>query len=138
MSSIREALEFVAANRHAYLLGRRADQFPTGYPMTAFAAPDEGVVRFSTYRASAKVRNLEREGVATVLSRSYAPGSTAYAVLRGRVEVTSDASFLEKPRNDADAALLPGNYAATAKEAHASGKRCILLLTVDDAYLCEV
>ena len=137
MTSISEAVAFVAANRHSYLLSRRADGLPTGYPMTAFADPEEGAIRFSTYRASAKVTNVEREGMATVLARSYTPGDTRYVVLRGKLEITSDVSFLDKPRNAEDSALLPGNYKDVAREAHASGKRCILLLTVEDAYMSE-
>src|SRR5262249_42244076 len=61
-ASLDEALAFIAEHPHLYLLTRRADGYPTGYAMMSRVT--RGTVSFSTYRASAKVQNLMREGVA--------------------------------------------------------------------------
>jgi hypothetical protein len=137
MSKITEALRFMAENRHVHLLSRTADGFPTGYPMTAFADPAAGVVEFSTYRASAKVVNLLREGVGSVLARSYPPGPLRWVVVRGPIDMRDDASFLNGTRNPEDAARLPAGYKDVARQAHASGKRCVLRLTVQDVEFDE-
>jgi hypothetical protein len=137
MTQIAEALRFIAENRHVYLLSRRADGFPTGYPMTAFADPDAGFVDFSTYRASAKVVNLLREGAGAVLSRTFPPAPLRWAVVRGAFSIRENADFLADIRNPADARLLPDGYRDAARRAHESGKRCVVRIAVEDAYFSE-
>jgi hypothetical protein len=137
MSKVSEALQFIVENRHVFLLTRRADGLPTGYPMTAFADPAAGVVEFSTYRASAKVVNFLREGVGAVLARTYPPDSLRWVVVRGPIDMHDDASFLTGTRNPEDAARLPAGYKDVARRAHESGKRCVLRLTVQDVEFSE-
>jgi hypothetical protein len=46
--------EFLQVHNRVLLLARRADGSPTGWPMTGIYA--DGILQFSTYRKSAKVR----------------------------------------------------------------------------------
>jgi hypothetical protein len=50
---------FLADNTQVYLVVRRADGAPMGYPMVGRWA--DGGLEFSTYRKSAKVRFIERD-----------------------------------------------------------------------------
>jgi hypothetical protein len=127
--------EFLRLHNRVLLLARRSDGSPTGWPMTGIYA--DGVLQFSTYRKSAKVRIIAadprvgclvtaREGVGerrvleyvgtaevvtdvrTMPSRSQAPGSTSAPTAIGTV---------------------PEDIGQRAQDRLASGKRCLLRVT---------
>jgi general stress protein 26 len=68
-----DAAAFLARYSRAFLLTRRRDGSPTIHPMVAFF--DDGRVTMTTYRKSAKARNVERDPRAAVLVHAERPGS---------------------------------------------------------------
>jgi hypothetical protein len=60
-----DVVEFLGRHNQVFLLTRRADGWPTGYPMVG-NYHDNGI-EFSTYRASAKVALRHEEGKRCVL-----------------------------------------------------------------------
>ncbi len=124
--------EFLRLHNRVLLLARRADGSPTGWPMTGIYA--DGILQFSTYRKSAKVRMIAadprvcclvtaREGlgerrvleyvgtaavdteVREMPSRAQAPGATAAPTAIGTV---------------------PEEIGQRAQDRLASGKRCLI------------
>ena len=132
-ASAEEAVRFLADHPHVYLLGHRADGYPTGYAMMSRA--HDGVVDFSTYRASAKVRNLEREGVAAILAVSKDDDRALWA--SGDVSVHDGALWnAERPRVGSDATFrpdVPQGIIDKVADRHETGKRCVLRVTVREA-----
>jgi hypothetical protein len=121
-----EAVAFVAAHPHCYLTAVRADGWPTGYAMQAIAG--DGHVDFSTYRASAKVRNILRDGQAGLVAWDPDGGTVLWA--GGPVEVIEDA----RPAGRSDGpAGVPEGIVQTVAARHASGKRITLRLTITSA-----
>lgn len=134
-AALEEALQFVAAHPHVYLLGRRADGFPTGWAMTARVA--DRSVEFSTYRASAKVRNLTREGRAGILALDETGGSDLTLFLEGPVELAEEAAWAT-PRPDARwpagrVPPVPAGITETVQRRHGDGKRVVLRVVVEQA-----
>jgi hypothetical protein len=131
-----EVLEFVAANTHVYLLGRRSDGYPTVWAMTARAV--DGGVEFSTYRASAKVRHLLREATATVLVPAGDPDDHRVLITSGRVALgdarawgSSGPAGTGSPPSVVR--LVPEGVAEKVQSRHDSGKRVVLRLSIDEA-----
>src|SRR5215471_2354294 len=98
---VDEALAFIAEHPHCYLLARRADGYPTGYAMMSRVT--RGTVSFSTYRSSAKVTNLLREGVGGILALSKEPGDDRVLVAQGRVSVHDGSEWFDDQALDAPA-----------------------------------
>lgn len=82
-----EVTEFLLANSRCFLLTRRASGAPTGHPMTLRVGAD-GDLLFSTYRTSAKVRNLVRDPRVACLVTTPADATEQRSVLvTGTAEV---------------------------------------------------
>jgi PPOX class probable F420-dependent enzyme len=77
--------------RTMYVASLNADGRPHLVPMW-FALDDDGVIAFTTYGVSQKVRNLERDARITVLVET----GTAYEELRG-VVIDGDAEIVRDP-----------------------------------------
>jgi hypothetical protein len=131
-----EVLEFVEANTHVYLLGRRSDGYPTVWAMTARAVDD--VVEFSTYGASAKVRHLLREATATIVVPAGDPDDHRVLITSGRVAMGDARTW--GPRGPAETGSLPSvvrpvpaGIAEKVQSRHDSGKRVVLRVSIDEA-----
>jgi hypothetical protein len=132
--SVHEALAFIAHHPHVYLLTRRPDGFPTGYAMTSQVR--DGCVEFSTYRASAKVRYIMRDGTASVLAAGE-DGDPTVVIVHGSVTLHEDASWGDGQDGSAarrgSAAPVPPAITQKVNDRHASGKRIVLRLRVEGA-----
>jgi PPOX class probable F420-dependent enzyme len=123
-----EAAAFLRANARAFLLTRRRSGGPTGHPMTLRLTP-EGDLLFSTYRASAKARNVAREGRASCLVTTPWDDPSPSWVL-----VTGPAVLLGPEANDAWRTSVGGpavagvgpEVASTVEARLADGKRVLL------------
>jgi hypothetical protein len=132
--TVDEALAFVATHPHVFLLTRRADGFPTAYAMSARV--DRRSILFTTYRASAKVGHLLREGTATVVAADE-DGGTRVVELSGPVRVADSERWLAPPESPAvphrGMAGVPDDVAATVRDRHESGKRIVLEVVPESA-----
>jgi len=134
--AIEEALAFIALNPHSFLLGQRADGYPTAYAMMARVA--DGAVEFSTYRASAKVRNLLRNGHAGVVAAADADDDPRVLVAGGPVELVEGEQWV---RSDATVSMgkfagarnVPAAISDKVKSRHGDGKRAVIRVTLDRA-----
>ncbi|MEI8001861.1 MAG: pyridoxamine 5'-phosphate oxidase family protein [Actinomycetes bacterium] len=76
---------FLRSTTRTVLLGTRADGSPTGWPMTGLYPG--GLLEFSTYAKSQKVRDFQRHDAAAVV---VVPEDDRALTLRGAVEVRAD------------------------------------------------
>ena len=135
--SLEDALAFIAAHPHLYLLTRRGDGYPTGYAMMSRVT--RGTVSFSTYRSSAKVRNLWREGVGGILAVAKDPSDDRVLAAEGTVSVHDGSEWFEdqdpgSPVPPADfEPSVPAEIVQKVSSRHESGKRCVLRLTLTAA-----
>ena len=138
-TSVDDALEFIGAHSHVYLLGRRPDGYPTGWAMTARARDD--AVDFSTYRASAKVRYLAATGVASVLAMSEGDADRRVLLAEGPVSVLDAAVWFDDgaaPESRSDASrTVPSEVVDKVASRHESGKRCVLRVSIEQASFSE-
>lgn len=82
-----EVAAFLRANARAFLLTKRASGGPTGHPMTLRVSA-EGDLLFNTYRASAKARNVAREGRASCLvTTRYDDPAPSWVLVTGPAEL---------------------------------------------------
>jgi hypothetical protein len=135
-AAVADALVFIRENPHVFLLARRADGFPTGYAMMSKVRG--GAVDFSTYRSSAKVKNLVRDGVAGLLVISEAPGDNRVVFAEGAVSLLDDGHWFDDEGPSATPAtnfrpVVPKAIVATVSSRHDSGKGCVLRLTIEQA-----
>lgn len=138
---VADALAFIRRRPHVFLLARRADGFPTAYPMLSKVRG--GAVDFSTYRSSAKVTNLLRDGVAAILAVSEVPDDDRVAFAQGVVTVLDGTHWLDDDDDEAGEAFasgapgflasVPKVVAATVSARHDGGKRCVLRVTIEQA-----
>ena len=87
-----EQRELIEGARTLYVSSINRDGSPHLVPMW-FAIDDEGLIAFTTYAASQKVRNLERDPRLTVLIEA---GDT-YAELRG-MSIDAEAEIVRDPQ----------------------------------------
>jgi hypothetical protein len=133
--TVGDALAFIAENPHVYLLAHRPDGYPTGYAMMARVR--DGFVEFSTYRASAKVGNLLRDGVAGVLALSEEnDGLVLFA--EGPVTVVEGSSWADPIAGSGNGAgpqspSVPIEVTEKVRERHGSGKRMVLRVALERA-----
>jgi Pyridoxamine 5'-phosphate oxidase len=135
---VAEALAFVAAHPHVFLLALRPDGYPTGYAMMARVR--DGFVDFSTYGSSAKVKNLVRDGVAALVALSdehNLAASMLYAT--GPITALPGASWTETTDVTASSdsghftAHVPARITEEVRERHQSGKRIVLRMSIETA-----
>jgi hypothetical protein len=137
-ASVAEALAFVAAHPHVFLLATRPDGYPTGYAMMARVR--DGFVDFSTYGTSAKVKNLLRDGVAGLLAFSDERNLAASVLFAtGPVTAMDGASWMETAHVPTSSGVerftahVPARITEEVRERHESGKRIVLRMSVERA-----
>ena len=123
-----EAERFLHEHTRTFLLTLRPDGGPTCHPMVAFYR--DGALYMTTYRKSAKVRNLTRDArvACVVMAPDDAPGMRA-VVLRGRAEVVA----AEAMRGAAAAGA--ADIASVVQARLAEGKRVVVRVVPDEARL---
>jgi hypothetical protein len=122
--------EFLRTHSRTFLLGTRADGSPTGWPMVGLYPG--GVMEFSTYGRSQKVRDFERNPNACCV---IAPlDSDRALVLRGRAEVAEGQHEPSTGRNSppSDIKVAEG-VGERARARMLSGKRVVLRFTPTSA-----
>jgi pyridoxamine 5'-phosphate oxidase-like protein len=124
---------FLGRHTRAFLLTRRRDGSPTIHPMTAFFA--DGRVTMTTYRKSAKARNVERDDrAACLIVNGYAKNDVRAVLVRGRGRLRQatiealPAAAREEPPSIAGAShpKVSGDVTARVAARMASGKRVFL------------
>ena len=127
-----EAERFLHEHTRTFLLTLRPDGGPTCHPMVAFYR--DGALYMTTYRKSAKVRNLTRDArvACVVMAPDDAPGMRA-VVLRGRAEVVP----AEAMRGAASSRRVTGaaDIASVVQARLAEGKRVVVRVVPDEARL---
>ena len=119
-----DAAAFLARYTRAFLLTRRPDGAPTIHPMVAFFA--DGRVSMTTYRKSAKARNVERDPRAGCLVvNGYAKDDVRGVLVRGRGAIRQAAMAPPPPRGG-DAPRVSESVSARVADRMASGKRVYL------------
>lgn len=118
-----DAAAFLARHTRGFLLTRRRDGSPTIHPMTAFFA--DGRVTMTTYRRSAKARNVERDARAGCLVvNGYAKDDVQAVLVRGRGALRSGA--MTPPTGRSEAPKVSDDIATRVADRMASGKRVFL------------
>jgi hypothetical protein len=131
-TDLDDALAFLGAHPHVFLLTRRADGFPTAYAMTARV--DGPSVLFSTYGASAKVANLLRGGTARVLAFDE-DGGNAVIEVGGPGRLVESARWLAPigAETPTTVAPVPTEVVQLVRSRHESGKRVVVEVQVTHA-----
>ncbi|HXJ36233.1 MAG TPA: pyridoxamine 5'-phosphate oxidase family protein [Candidatus Eisenbacteria bacterium] len=126
-----DVAEFLGRHTRAFLLTRRRDGAPTIHPMTGFFA--DGRMTMSTYRKSAKARNVERDPRAGCLVvNGYGKDDARGVGLRGRGSLRQ-AELAAMPATDRAAPKVSDGVAGRVAERMASGKRIFLDVEPDEA-----
>jgi general stress protein 26 len=122
---------FLGRHTRIYLLTRRRDGAPTIHPMTGFFA--DGRITMSTYRKSAKARNVERdERAACLVVNGYGKDDVRGALVRGRGSLRQAAMAIPES-GESETPKVSGSVAARVAERMASGKRVFLDVEPDEA-----
>jgi len=127
------AERFLAAHTRAFLFTLRADGAPACHPMVAFWR--DGVLFMTTYRKSAKARNIARDArvACLVLTADDAP-AVAGVTVRGRAEVVSPEGFTASASGGPRVAA--GRDVASKVQARlAEGKRVVLRIVPEEVRL---
>lgn len=122
---------FLASHTRTFLVTRRQDGAPTIHPMTAFFAA--GRMTMSTYRKSAKARNVERDPRASCLvANGYGKDDVRGVLVRGRGSLRTAATS-EVPAATREAPKVSESITDRVAERMASGKRVFLDVEPDEA-----
>jgi hypothetical protein len=126
-----DVIEFLSQHDQVFLLTRRGDGWPTGYPMVGNYR-DDGI-EFSTYRASAKVARVMRDGRASclVVPRDQAEDARSLWV-RGAATIREGVPPARSPARGSDLGV-PDDVAAKVTRRLEEGKRCVLRVEVSEA-----
>jgi Pyridoxamine 5'-phosphate oxidase len=123
------------SNRDVVLFCRDATGSPVGYPMrTVEVTP--ATLTFTTYRKSAKVRNIERDGRVCVFAARRADGWERWASIGGRARiVTPSEAQIERLFGDGaqagpDPGRVPAGMSDFVQQRLRDGKR--VLIEVED------
>src|SRR5260370_5614883 len=105
-----DAAAFLGRYTRAFLLTRRRDGAPTIHPMVAFFG--DGRVSMTTYRKSAKARNVERDPrAACLVVNGYGKDEVRGVLVRGRGALRH-APLAAPPAGSADAPNESGSVTA--------------------------
>ena len=122
---------FLASHTRTFLLTRRRDGAPTIHPMTAFFA--DARMTMSTYRKSAKARNVERDARASCLVvNGYGKDDVRGVLVRGRGALRA-AAVADLPASTSEAPKVSASIGDRVAERMASGKRIFLDVEADEA-----
>jgi hypothetical protein len=126
-----DVVEFIGRHNQVFLLTHRDDGWPTGYPMVGNSR--DGGVEFSTYRASAKVARVVREGHASclVVPRD-GSGDDRCLWIAGAAGIRDDteASAARTSEPGAAGLAVPADIAAKAALRMHEGKRCLMRVEI--------
>jgi hypothetical protein len=126
---------FLTKHTRVFLLTRRKDGAPTIHPMTGFFA--DGHVTMTTYRKSAKARNVEHDPRAgCVVVNGYGRDDVQAVAVRGRA-VLRQAEMQALPASERAAPKVSESVAARVADRMASGKRVFLDVVPDEATFAE-
>ena len=122
---------FLGRHTRVFLLSRRRDGSPTIHPMTGFWA--DGRVTMSTYRKSAKGRNVERDPrAACLVVNGYGKDDVQGVLVRGRGSLRQ-ATMEVAPSSESTAPKVSESVTSRVAERMASGKRVFLDVEPDEA-----
>jgi Pyridoxamine 5'-phosphate oxidase len=125
-----EVVAFLERHNQVFLLTHRADGWPTGYPMVG--THRDGGIEFSTYRASAKVTRVLRDGAASclVVPRD-AEAEPTCLWLRGPASLREPGSS-RASRQAGPVPPVPPEVAQQVARRLADGKRALLRVEIAD------
>ena len=130
MSIADDVAAFLARHTRMFLLTRRRDGAPTIHPMTGFFA--EGRVTMTTYRKSAKARNVERDPrAACLVVNGYGKDDVRAVLVRGRGRLRQ-AEITALPAAEREAPKVSASVQGRVAERMASGKRIFLDVEPDE------
>jgi hypothetical protein len=130
-----DAAAFLALHKRGFLVTRRRDGSPTIHPMVVFFT--DGRVTMTTYRKSAKARNVERDPRAGVLMvNGYAKDDVRGVLVRGR-GVLRQAAMDAPPTSGSDVPKVSDSVTARVADRMASGKRIFLDVEPDAVALAQ-
>jgi hypothetical protein len=123
---------FLRRYTRVFLLTRRRDGAPTIHPMTGFFA--DGRVTMSTYRKSAKARNVDRDPrAACLVVNGYGKDDVRGVLVRGRGSLRQAAMAAPAAAEAGEAPKVSGSVATRVAARMASGKRVFLDVEPDEA-----
>jgi hypothetical protein len=122
---------FLGRHTRMFLLTRRRDGAPTIHPMTGFFADDR--ITMTTYRKSAKARNVARdERAACLVVNGYGHADVQGVLVRGKGHIRE--GTMAMPATSASAApKVSESVTARVADRMASGKRVFLDVEPDEA-----
>jgi len=122
---------FLSQHTRVFLLTRRKDGAPTIHPMTGFFA--DGLVTMTTYRKSAKARNVEHDPRAGCLVvNGYGKDDVQAVAVRGRGSLRRG-EVAALPAAERAAPKVSDSVAGRVADRMASGKRIFLDVEPDTA-----
>jgi hypothetical protein len=127
-----EVDEFLRLHNRVLLLARRADGSPTGWPMTGLYG--DGILQFSTYRKSAKVRIIGADPrVCCLVTAREGVGEHRVLEYVGTAEIDTEARAMPTRAQAPGSApaptaigTVPDEIAGRAQDRLASGKRGLI------------
>jgi PPOX class probable F420-dependent enzyme len=126
-----EAERFLSEHTRTFLLTLRPDGAPTCHPMVAFYR--DGALYMTTYRKSAKVRNLTRDArVACVVTAPDDAPVVRAVVLRGRAEIVPADAMLGAAASGPRVAGAGRDVASKVQARLAEGKRIVVRIVPDE------
>jgi PPOX class probable F420-dependent enzyme len=126
-----EAEAFLRAHTRTFLVTIRPDGAPACHPMVGFFR--DGVLYMTTYRKSAKVRNLEREPrVACVVTTDDDAPVRQSVVLRGRAEVLPPGAMMPWTADDPHPSGAGADVGRQVVAKLAEGKRVVVRVVADE------
>jgi nitroimidazol reductase NimA-like FMN-containing flavoprotein (pyridoxamine 5'-phosphate oxidase superfamily) len=127
-------VEFLRANRRAFLFCRDETGRPIGYAMQCIRC-DGHSLYFSTYTKSPKVKHLRADPAAACLVLSEPGGSDgAWASVRGTAQVyqPSTEEIDELIGAGSPDGRVPDRVVAGVRDRLTTGKRCLIRLDIDE------
>ncbi|MEE9285772.1 MAG: pyridoxamine 5'-phosphate oxidase family protein [Dehalococcoidia bacterium] len=117
--------DFLASHSRTFLLTLRPDGSPTAHPMTGLY--NNGALSFSTYRKSAKTRNVQRDPrAACLVTTTHDDPDFQAVVFRGPARVLESQEMPQRRRPTGDTPSVSSGTASRATKRLKSGKRIIL------------
>lgn len=132
-----EVAELLDRQRDVTLFMRDANGCPIGYPMTIFARPSHNAeIVFSTYRKSAKMRHLERDGRVVVLAMRAVGDAVQWVSLAGHATVwsptASELDGLPRTMSATHEARVPEGLTGRVRDRLLSGKRVLIRIVLTE------
>ncbi len=128
---------FLATHKRSFVMNFRKDGSPTGHPLTAQVI--NGVLYYNTYRQSAKMRNILRDGrVACLITTDDGEESVKSLVIRGRAVMIEDPkealAIMASRASPARASVSPSPAASTQQQRILDGRRVMMRIDPTEIY----